>query len=87
MNDKNAVLTRDFALAFSALLILGGLTFYSLIRWNDAVSGSLVLGTVMVFRDVVTKFSDKATSFVPDAPKPTAASSPAQPAASLPESK
>ncbi len=63
-DDKHVLVRAESVLAFTALLILGALTFYAVVRWNDAVSGSLVLGTVIVFRDVVTKFSDKASSVV-----------------------
>jgi len=41
------------------------------VRWNSEVSGSLVLGTVVVFRDVLTKFSEKASQVMPTEAKPT----------------
>lgn len=63
-DDKHVLVRAESVIAILALLILGGLTFYALIRWNEAVSGGLVMGTVIVFRDVVTKFSDKASSVV-----------------------
>ncbi len=62
--DKHVLVHAESLLAFTALIILGGLTFYALVRWNSEVSGSLVLGTVIVFRDVVTKFSDKASNVI-----------------------
>lgn len=65
-DDKHVLVRAESVLAFTALLILGGLTAYALVRWNTEVSGSLVLGTVIVFRDVVTRFSEKASAVIPD---------------------
>ena len=70
-DDKHVLVRAESVLAFTALLILGALTFYSLVRWNSEVSGSLVLGTVIVFRDVVTRFSEKATGVIATPAKPT----------------
>lgn len=68
-DDKHVLVRAESVLAFTALLILGGLTAYALVRWNTEVSGSLVLGTVIVFRDVVTRFSEKASAVLPDEKK------------------
>lgn len=73
VDDKHVLVRAESVIAFTALLILGGLTFYSLIRWNSEVSSSLVLGTVVVFRDVLTKFSDKVSQVMPIEVKPTEA--------------
>lgn len=71
IDDKHVLVRAESVIAFTALLILGGLTAYSLVRWNSEVSGSLVLGTVVVFRDVLTKFSEKASQVMPTETKPT----------------
>lgn len=58
MNPKHSLYEAEGFL----VIVLGcgylGLTFYSLWRWNEAISGALVTGYALFAKETVTRFFD-----------------------------
>lgn len=65
------------------VIVLGcgylGLTFYSLWRWNEAISGALVTGFALFAKETVTRFFDSSdTAKIQNTITPDAAHNPTE---------